>query len=168
MEEKIDELHSPEAFSDKAYPENDIEVEKLLNVFQKTLGVRPVDASQYSPLALAYMGDSVYELLIRTRVVSEANMQVNKLNKRGSALAMAKTQARLAELLDQELTEEERHWIQRGKNAKVVNIPKSCTAHEYHMATGFECLLGFLYLDGQLFRILELVRKAWELLEKEV
>lgn len=139
----------------------------LVPILQKGLGVRYADASQYSPLALAYMGDSVYELLIRTRVVSEVNMQVNKLNKRGSELAMAKTQAQLLKLLDKELTEEERRWIQRGKNAKVVNIPKSCTAHEYHMATGFECLLGFLYLDGQLERLLELVGRAWKLLEQK-
>lgn len=166
MEEKVKEKlcgnTSPQEYSGI----ND-QLEIVVPILQKSLGVGPVDASQYSPLALAYMGDSVYELLIRTRIVSEANMQVNKLNKRGSELAMAKTQARLLELLAQELTEEERRWIQRGKNAKVVNIPKSCTAHEYHMATGFECLLGFLYLDGQLKRLSELVGKAWVLLEQK-
>lgn len=166
MEEKVKEPLCQDV-SLQRFPGINDELELFLPMLQNRLGVRPVDASQYSPLALAYMGDGVYELLIRTRVVSEANMQVNKLNKRGSMLAMAKTQARLAELLEGELTEEERHWIQRGKNAKVVNIPKSCTAHEYHVATGFECLLGFLYLDGRLARLSELVGKAWALFEQK-
>lgn len=141
--------------------------EKVLKDVLENAGSRTMEASQYSPLVLAYLGDSVYELLIRTRIVSEANMQVNKLNRRGSELAMAKTQAHLVKLIDAELTEEERRLVQRGKNAKVVNVPKSCTAHEYHVATGFECLLGFLYLDGRQERLLELVGKAWALLEKE-
>ncbi len=124
-----------------------------------------VNANMYSALSLAYLGDSVYELLIRTRLLKEGDTQVAKLNERGFKLAMAKTQARLVELLEGEFSEEEHRFIQRGKNAKVGNIPKSCTPHEYHLATGFECLLGFLYLDGQHERIREIVERGWELLE---
>ena len=125
-----------------------------------------VNAYLYSPLSLAYLGDSVYELLIRTHLLMEGDTQVAKLNERGFKLAMAKTQSRLVELLDAEFSEEEHRYIQRGKNAKVGNIPKSCTPHEYHLATGFECLLGYLYLDGQHERISELVEKGWSLLER--
>lgn len=127
----------------------------------------PEKARLFSPLVLAYMGDAVYEQIIRESLVLEANMQVNKLNKRGSYLAMAKTQARMVRLLKGELTEEEKRMIQRGKNAKVVNIPKSCTPREYHLATGFEALLGFLYLSGQKDRIEALVTRGWLLLRED-
>jgi ribonuclease-3 family protein len=170
MEEKVMEVQTLEAPVKETTIVNEHVNEaaaQLLEQMRKALNVERVDASQYSPLALAYMGDGVYELLLRTRVVCEANMQVNKLNKKGSELAMAKTQAKLVELLNPSLTEEERHFIQRGKNAKVVNIPKSCTAREYHLATGFECLMGYLYLDGQLSRLLELVSLGFSLLKQE-
>ncbi len=124
-----------------------------------------VNANMYSALSLAYLGDSVYELLIRTRLLKEGDTQVAKLNERGFKLAMAKTQARLVELLDGELSDDEQRMIQRGKNAKVGNIPKSCTPHEYHLATGFECLLGYLYLDRQHERIRNIVEIGWSLLE---
>ena len=132
---------------------------------REALGETKVEANLYSPLSLAYLGDSVYELLIRSRLVAEGDTQVAKLNERGFKLAMAKTQARLVELLDGEFSDEEYRMIQRGKNAKVGNIPKSCTPHEYHLATGFECLLGYLYLDGQHERMREIVNRGWVMLE---
>ncbi len=161
MEEKIIENPMPEK-TDKTSADH--KNSRLYEEIRDSFGLKALDAGMYSPLALAYMGDCVYELLIRTCVVSEANMQVNKLNKRGSELAMAKTQALVVELLEKELTEEERRIVQRGKNAKVVNIPKSCTPHEYHLATGFESLIGFLYLNGQSDRLMELVARGWQLL----
>lgn len=133
---------------------------------RETLGEVNSDANLYSPLSLAYLGDSVYELMIRTRLLKEGDTQVAKLNERGFKLAMAKTQARLVELLEGELSDEEHKLIQRGKNAKVGTIPKSCTPQEYHLATGFECLIGYLYLDGQHERIKAIVEKGWELLDK--
>lgn len=137
----------------------------FMSDIRKSLGVE-VDASQYSPLSLAYLGDSVYELFIRTRLVGMANMQVGKLNKKGNELAMAVTQAAMVDKLLESLTEEERTYIQRGKNAKVVNVPKSCNAREYHKATGFECLLGYLYLSGQDDRIAEIITQGWESIGK--
>lgn len=140
-------------------------MEEKVNIFadvRSAVKATEVDASQYSPLSLAYLGDTVYELFIRTRLVGFANRQVNKLNKLGSELAMARTQAAMLDLLEDVLTEEERVWIQRGKNAKVVNIPKSATAREYHKATGFEALLGYLYLCGRDERVAEIITTAWD------
>ncbi|MCR5742520.1 MAG: ribonuclease III [Lachnospiraceae bacterium] len=132
------------------------------------LDISKVEAAQYSPLPLAYMGDAVYELIIRTKVVSAANMQVGKLNKQGNNLAMATTQAQMVTLLSEThfLTEEEERFVKRGKNAKVVNIPKSATATQYHLATGFECLLGYLYLSEQFERAVDIIVRGWELLDE--
>ena len=120
------------------------------------------EPSQYSPLALAYLGDCVYEIFIRTKLVGKANMQVNKLNKNGSNLAMAVTQAAMVDALEDFLSDEEKLYIQRGKNAKVGGIPKSCTAREYHKATGFETLMGYLFLSRRDERIEEIILTGWK------
>lgn len=136
--------------------------DNICDDIRKNLIMKEVDASQYSPLSLAYLGDSVYELYIRTYLVGKANMQVAKLNKKGNELARAVRQAAIVDSLEDFFTEEEHIYIQRGKNAKVVNIPKSATAREYHKATGFECLLGYLYLSGHDERIAEIITTGWK------
>lgn len=120
----------------------------------------------FSPLPVAYMGDAVYEMFVRTRVVSMGNMPVKKLNKLGNELSMARTQARMVALLKDDgfLSDDELHLIQRGKNSKVGTVPKSATAAEYHYATAFEYLLGYLYMTDHTERASQIVRRGWELL----
>lgn len=82
------------------------------------MGLKQNPIESYSPLTLAYIGDAVYEVVIRTLVISDGNTQVNKLHKRASYYVKANTQAELIKLLMEELTEEELHYYKRGRNAK--------------------------------------------------
>ena len=129
---------------------------------REKLGLKKQDANIYSPLALAYLGDAVYELIIRSLVMNRGNMQVNKLNRRSSNLVKAKTQAELIRLLEEELTEEERAVFKRGRNAKSMTMAKNASVVDYRMATGLEALTGYLYLTEQYERLLELIRHGLE------
>ena len=102
-----------------------------------------MDAMQYSPLALAFIGDGVYEIRVREKLILEANMPADKLHK----LTVER--------------EQEMDIFKRGRNAKGINAPKHSTVGEYRMATGLECLFGFLYLTGREERIGELFEAAW-------
>lgn len=136
--------------------------EKSKELFQ----LRTVDADSYSPLALAFMGDNVYELIIRTVVLNRYNTNVNKLNQKTSHLAKASTQARMVRLLleNDYLTEEEIRVYKHGRNAKSATVAKHATISEYRMATGLEALLGWLYLCGAHGRILEIVKQGLDYL----
>lgn len=118
------------------------------------------EARSFSPLTLAFLGDAVYELVIRTMVVTKANASPNQLNRQSSALAKAGTQARLAHLLEETLTEEERAVMKRGRNAHSATKAKNATVIDYRTATGLEALMGYLYLQGRMERILELLQQG--------
>ncbi len=98
--------------------------------FETAFRLKKVDAAQYSPLVLAYLGDAVYEVLIRTLVVNGGNMQVNKLHKRSAGLVKAAAQARLFMAVEDELTEEERAVYKRGRNAKPISMAKNATVRD--------------------------------------
>jgi len=132
-------------------------MEESLRLFKESLRLKDADAGQYSPLVLAYMGDAVYEILIRTKVVNDGNEQVNKLHKKASALVKAGAQADLLKAIESDLTEEEHAIYKRGRNAKSASMAKNATMKEYRMATGFEALVGYLYLSGQFERLFKLV-----------
>ncbi len=127
---------------------------------REKLGLKKQDAGIYSPLALAYLGDAVYELVIRTLVMNRGNMQVNKMNRRTSGLVKAKAQADIIRLLEEELTEEERAVFRRGRNAKSMTMAKNASVIDYRMATGLEALTGYLYLTEQFDRLLELISRG--------
>lgn len=112
---------------------------------------------QYSPLTLAYIGDAVYELVIRTILVREANTQVNKLHKKASSLVKAETQSLMIETLEQHFTEVEMRIYKRGRNAKSFTSAKNASIVDYRRATGFEAVMGYLYLQGDYDRIMDLV-----------
>ena len=116
------------------------------------------DPSQLSPLNLAFVGDTVFDLFIRSSLVIEANRPVRKLQSEASKAVNASAQAELAKKLLPLLTEEESDVFRRGRNAKVNHVPKNMTQEDYHAATGVECLFGFLYLKGNIARLEELVR----------
>lgn len=141
-------------------------MQDLISEIDKQFELKAVDASQYSPLALAYIGDNIYELINRTTAVKRANKQSQKLHKECSARANARTQAQMALLLEQELTEEEAAVYRRGRNAAVNTKAKNASITEYHEATGLEALIGFLYLTGQYARLTELIRTGWEKIEQ--
>lgn len=132
------------------------------DALKQALNLQDVDVHTYSPLVLAYIGDAVYELLIRTKVINHGSMQVNKMHKKSSSLVKAETQANLIKVLQEELTEEELAVYKRGRNAKSVSTAKHATMIDYRIATGFEALVGYLYLTGSYERLLALVHDGLE------
>ncbi len=116
------------------------------------------DINQYSPLVFAYMGDAVYELFIRTLIVGEGNAPVHKLHKRSVDFVKAKSQSDTIHRLHEKLTPEEQDIVRRGRNAKSATIPKNADVVEYRHATGFEALLGYLFLKGEYDRLVWLLK----------
>lgn len=123
----------------------------------KQLQVERVDVKAYSPLALAYMGDAVFELIIRTMIVSKTNQQVNKYHKKSSSYVKAEAQANLIKKLEPYLTKEEEAVYKRGRNAKSYTTAKNASMIDYRMATGLEALIGYLYLKNDWKRLMELI-----------
>ena len=131
-------------------------------MIRQALCLKTVDGRTYSPLALAYIGDAVYGVLIRTRVMNQGNMQVSKMHKKSAELVKAPTQAEIIKLLLDELSQEETVVYKRGRNARSATMPKNATMTEYRMATGFEALVGYLYLEGRHDRLLKLIHDGLE------
>ena len=117
-----------------------------------------VDAGTYSPLVLAYIGDCIYDLIIKSIVVNKGNKQVNKLHKETSSLVQASTQSLMMRTMQEHLTEEERTVYKRGRNAKSISPAKNQSITDYRRATGFEAMLGYLYLKKEWKRMLDLVK----------
>ncbi len=131
-------------------------LEQICGSFQ----CRDVDIRTYSPLTLAYIGDAVYELVIRSVAVRRGNRPVNHLHRMTTQYVKAGTQAAMIEALADMLTEEEADVCRRGRNAKPYTKAKNATLQEYHKATGLETLMGYLYLTGRTERMIELVREG--------
>ena len=117
-----------------------------------------VDIREYSPLTLAYVGDCIYDLVIKSLVINEGNKQVNKLHQETSKLVQASAQSLMMRTMQEHLTEEEHAVYKRGRNAKSVSPAKNQSITDYRRATGFEALLGYLYLKKDYKRLLELVK----------
>ncbi len=141
---------------------------KLDSYIREQFGVEEVDIRTYSPLTLAYIGDGVYDLLIRTVVVGRGNMRTDELHRRTSHIVKAQTQAAMAEALLPELTDAEADVYRRGRNAKSYTMAKNATMADYRRATGFEALVGWLYLNGETERIVALAKRGLELVHIEV
>lgn len=116
------------------------------------------DLRSYSPLTLAYIGDGVYELIIRTILVKKGNCPVNRLHKKASSLVKAGAQSAIMEVIEEELTPEELSVYRRGRNAHSPTMAKHATMADYRRATGFEAVMGYLYLKEDYTRMLTLVR----------
>lgn len=136
--------------------------EDLIGYFKEHMNLPHRDIRSYSPLALAYIGDAVYDLLIRTEIVAKGNCQVNKYHRQVSEIVKAQAQSQLIQSLMEELTEEERDVYHRGRNANSYTKAKNASMGDYHRATGFEALIGYLYLTEQYARIAELIRLGRE------
>ena len=120
------------------------------------------DIRTYSPLTLAYIGDAVYDLVIRSVLVNRGNTAVNNLHKKASAIVKAPTQAAIAASIMEDLTEEEKDIYRRGRNSKPHTKAKNASTIEYLEATGLEAVIGFLYLTGDMDRALSLVKLGVE------
>lgn len=115
------------------------------------------DLREYSPLVLAYIGDSIYDLAVRTMLVERANCQVQKLHRHACSLVKASAQAQMMEVLLPLLTEEELQVYKRGRNAKSGTKARNATVRDYRVATGFEALMGYLYLKKDTKRMVDLM-----------
>ncbi len=120
------------------------------------------NAGQLNPLVLAYIGDAVYETLVRQWLVAQENHRPNHLHMRSIRYVSAKAQAKALERLMPLLSEEETAVVKRGRNAKSGSIPKNADVLEYRHSTGFECLIGFLYYEKRFERLRELADTVFQ------
>ncbi len=120
------------------------------------------DATQLSPLALAFMGDTVYDLLVREMLITEANRPAKKLHECAVKRVRASAQAAAYEKIIPLLSPEEEAVLRRGRNAHVNHIPKNGNCKDYHYATALETLFGYLYLSGREDRLRELFSQIIE------
>ncbi|MGC4017933.1 MAG: ribonuclease III domain-containing protein [Muricomes sp.] len=123
----------------------------------EVLNLQEVDIASYSPLVLAYIGDCIYDLIIKTMVINKGNKQVQKLHEETSQFVQASTQSLMMRAMQEHLTEEEHAIYRRGRNAKSVSPAKNQSITDYRRATGFEALLGYLYLKKEYKRVVDLV-----------
>lgn len=141
---------------------------ELDSYMREVFQMQEVDIHTYSPLTLAYIGDSIYDLIIKSIVINEGNKQVQKLHRETSSLVQASTQSRMMRSMQDQLTEEEHGVYRRGRNAKSVSPAKNQSITDYRRATGFEALMGYLYLKKDWKRIVDLVKLGLDSLEKEI
>ncbi len=137
---------------------NEENLSSLKGMLHQLFHLEDKDLRTYSPLTLAYIGDGVYELVIRTILVKKGNCPVNQLHRKASSLVKAGTQSSMMEVIEPMLTEEEHSVYRRGRNAHSPTMAKHATMADYRRATGFEALMGYLYLKDDFSRIIELVR----------
>lgn len=138
-------------------------MEEILDYLLKPFNIERKEAKEFSPLVLAYIGDAVYELIVRSILVSMGNRPVNKLNKDATSLVKAGAQSEIIKLISDKLSEEEYTIFKRGRNSSPHTMAKNASMTDYKYATGFEALIGFLYLDNRCDRALELVKLGIDL-----
>ena len=144
----------------------------IIEQIKSTFECKEQDVRAYSPLTLAYIGDALYDLVIRSVVVERANRSANDLHKKTVRYVKAEEldideMDRIMALLE-ELTEEEQAVYKRGRNAKSHIMAKNASMSDYRKATGFEALMGYLYLTGETDRLLYLVKKGIELVGLQI
>ncbi len=115
------------------------------------------DIRTYSPLTLAYIGDAIFDLVVRSVLVNRGNTAVNNLHKKASAIVKAPTQAAIAAAIMDNLTDEEKDIYRRGRNSKPHTKAKNASTMEYLEATGLEAVIGYLYLLGDMDRVCDLI-----------
>ena len=140
--------------------------EGLRNLTLRRFPAEPVDIRTYSPLALAFLGDAVYSLIIRTIVISKGNRQAEKLHNETTVYVQASYQARLGKAMYEFMTPEEQKIYRRGRNANPLHHTKGATYEEYLQATALETLCGYMYLSDQTDRLLDLISDGMESIER--
>ena len=142
-------------------------MEESLKYLKEQFHLGNTDIRTYSPLTLAYLGDAVYEMVIRTICVKRTNMQTQKLHRKVTGYVSAKAQAKMMDALIGELTEEEESIYRRGRNSKPYTKAKNASMEEYLKATGFEALVGYLYLQKEYERMNALIAHGIEALQEK-
>ena len=132
--------------------------ESILSFFD----IEEKDIRTYSPLTLAFLGDAVYELVIRTLVVGKGNTSPAKLHKTSSSFEKAAAQSALLDRIEEELTDDEMDFVRRGRNSKPRTMAKNASTKDYLKATGLETLIGYLYIKGDEKRLFYLMEKGME------
>ena len=140
----------------------------LNSYFNEKFGIESKDIRTYSPLTLAYIGDAIFDVIIRSILVNKGNTAVDKLHKRASSIVNAQTQSAMAKALMDDFTEEEKDYYRRGRNSKPHTKAKNASTIEYLDATGFEAIMGFLYLTNNMDRACELVKLGIERLGLDI
>lgn len=133
-------------------------METCITYMKELFHLKDQDIRSYSPLTLAYIGDGVYELVVRTILVKNGNYPVNRIHKKASSLVKASAQSEIMGKIEDQLTEEEHAVYRRGRNAHSPTMAKHATMADYRRATGFEALMGYLYLREEYTRMLDLIR----------
>ena len=137
-------------------------IDEVLSSFRNRDGeLSSVSPSQMSPLVLAYIGDTVYDLFVRTMLVESTTLSAHGLHMRAAKLVCAAAQSRALLRIEQLLSEEEMSVFKRGRNAHMGTVPKNAEIIDYRRATGLEALMGYLYLLGRDERLSELMRAAF-------
>lgn len=128
---------------------------------------KEVDIKTYSPLTFAYIGDDVFDLVIRTIVVNKGNTSPNKLHNMVIRYVSAKAQAKMYDAINPSLNDEEQDVLRRGRNSKPHTKAKNASSADYMKATALETLIGYLYLRDDMERIFELIRIGINKIEEE-
>ena len=139
-----------------------------LSEIRAAFGGGDTDIRTYSPLTFAYIGDAVFEIIVRTVIVEQGQRPANALHKHTTKIVCAGTQARLIEAVYDDLSEEEKNIYRRGKNTKTNSAAKNASLSDYRKATGFEALCGYLFLKNDMERAIEVVKKALDLAKIEL
>lgn len=139
-----------------------------LSEIRAAVGGGDTDIRTYSPLTFAYIGDAVFEIIVRTVIVEQGQRPANALHKHTTKIVCAGTQARLIEAVYDDLSEEEQNIYRRGKNTKTNSAAKNASLSDYRKATGFEALCGYLFLKNDMERAIEVVKKALDLAKIEL
>lgn len=135
-------------------------MEELIAYFEDKFNLKEQKPNIYSPLVLAYIGDAVYDLIIRTIVVNKGNAPVNKMHNKAREYVKASAQASMYYKIQDILTEEEVAVFKRGRNAKSGTVAKNASIRDYKNATGLEALIGYLYLKKDYRRIIDLISEG--------
>ena len=130
----------------------------LLQEIHKRFGESGTNINTYSPLTLAYIGDAIFEMVVRTLIVEKGQRAANALHKHTTKIVCAGTQAAMVEAISEDLTETEYDIYRRGKNTKIHSSAKNASLNDYRKATGFEALCGYLYLTDNVSRMTELIK----------
>ena len=141
---------------------------KIDSYIKEQFGIKDVDIRTYSPLTLAYIGDGIFDIVIRSVVVGKGNTKASQLHKHTSSIVKAHTQAVIIEALEPHLTKEEADIYRRGRNAKSPTMAKNATMADYRKATGLEALMGYLYLSDDFERVVELTKLGVQLIGIEI
>jgi len=125
-----------------------------------------LEVKMMSPLVLAYVGDAIYEVFVRSYLVSQKNVSVNELHKAATTYVKAKSQAEIVHALEEEFTEDEWSVIKKGRNQKSSTVPKNAVLMDYKYATGFEALIGYLFYTGKLDRLCDVFNKSVQIINE--